>query len=110
MNEQKNAKAGLEALLTPDNCVLLLIDHQPFQFTGLRSHDGQMIINDVVGLTKTANAFNVPTLLSTVLEERGGLLIKPLQDVFLEQKPINRTFINSWEDQRVGRLGETDRP
>jgi nicotinamidase-related amidase len=101
MNEQKNPKAGLEALLTPDNCVLLLIDHQPFQFTGLRSHDGQMIINNAVGLAKTAKGFGVPTLLSTVLEERGGLLIKPLQDVFPEQKPINRTFINAWEDERV---------
>jgi nicotinamidase-related amidase len=28
-------------------------------------------------------------------------LLKQLQDVFPEQKPINRTFINTWEDQRV---------
>jgi len=30
-----------------------------------------------------------------------GLLIKGLQDVFPEQKPINRTYINTWEDSRV---------
>jgi nicotinamidase-related amidase len=36
-----------------------------------------------------------------VLEDRGGKLIKPLQDVFPEQKPIDRTFINTWEDSRV---------
>jgi len=95
------SKAGLEALLTPDNCVLMLIDHQPFQFAGLRSHDTQTIINNVVGLAKSAKAFGVPTLLSTVLEERGGYLIKPLQEVFPEQKPIDRTFINAWEDARV---------
>jgi nicotinamidase-related amidase len=35
------------------------------------------------------------------LEERGGYLLKQLQDVFPEQKPINRTFINTWEDPRV---------
>jgi nicotinamidase-related amidase len=61
-----------------DNCVLILTDHQPFQFAGLRSHDTQTIINNVVGLAKSAKAFDVPTLLTTVVEERGGYIIKPL--------------------------------
>src|SRR5262245_48624167 len=101
MDNPRNLKAGLDALLTPDNCVLILIDHQPFQFAGLRSHDTQTIINNVVGLAKSAKAFDVPTLLTTVVEERGGYLIKPLQDIFPEQKPLDRTFINTWEDPRV---------
>ena len=96
-----NSKAGLGALLTPEDCVLILIDHQPFQFAGLRSHDTQTIVNNVVGLAKIAKAFEVPTLLTTVVEERGGFIIKQLQDVFPDQKPINRTFINTWEDSRV---------
>ena len=98
---EKNSKAGLGALLTPENSVLILIDHQPFQFAGLRSHDSQTIINNVVGLAKIAKVFQVPTLLTTVMEERGGYLIKQLQDVFPEQKPINRTVINTWEDKRI---------
>lgn len=97
----KNPKAGLGALLTPQNCVLILIDHQPFQFAALRSHDSQTVVNNVVGLAKTAKAFGVPTLLTTVVEERGGYLLKQLQDVFPDQKPINRTFINTWEDKRI---------
>src|SRR5439155_3878338 len=101
MSDARNPKAGLAALLTPDNCVLILIDHQPFQFAGLRSHDTQSIINNVVGLAKSAKMFRVPTLLTTVLERQGGYLLKPLQDVFPEQKPIDRTFINTWEDARV---------
>jgi len=95
------SKAGLGALLTPQNCALILIDHQPFQFAGLRSHDTQTIINNVVGLAKSAKVFGVPTLFSTVVEDKGGRLLKQLQDVFPEQKPIDRTFINTWEDQRV---------
>ena len=101
MSDPRPPKAGLGALLTPDNCVLILIDHQPFQFAGLRSHDTQTIINNVVGLAKSAKLFGVPTLLTTVLERQGGYLLKPLQDVFPEQKPIDRTFINTWEDPRV---------
>ncbi|WP_324802101.1 hydrolase [Streptomyces cyaneofuscatus] len=94
-------KAGLHALLTPEESVLVLIDHQPFQFANLNSHEPTMVVNNVVGLAKAAKAFGVPTILTTVLEERGGLLIQGIQDVFPEQKPIDRTFINTWQDQRV---------
>ncbi len=104
------AKTGLEALLTPETSVLMLIDHQPFQFANLNSHEPTMIINNVVGLAKTAKVFGVPTILTTVLEERGGYIIKGLQDVYPEQKPINRTFINTWQDERVvAKVKETGR-
>jgi nicotinamidase-related amidase len=95
------SKAGLNALLNPQDSVLLLIDHQPFQFANLHSHEPTIVVNNVVGLAKTAKPFGVPTILTTVLEQRGGYLIKALQDVFPDQKPIDRTFINTWEDERV---------
>jgi nicotinamidase-related amidase len=94
-------KTGLDALLTPEDSVLLLIDHQPFQFANLHSHEPTMVINNVVSLAKIAKVFGVPTILTTVVEERSGYLLQGLQDVFPDQKPINRTFINTWEDSRV---------
>ena len=97
----KTPKIGLDGLLRPDDSILVLIDHQPYQFANLHSHEPTMIINNVIALAKTAKVFNVPTVLTTVIEERGGYLIKGLQDVFPEQKPINRTFINAWEDPNV---------
>src|ERR1700716_2526646 len=100
MTQSPVPKNGLNALLTPEESVLVLIDHQPFQFANLHSHEPTMIVNNVVALAKAAKVFNVPTILTTVLEDRGGKLIKPLQDVFPEQKPIDRTFINTWEDAR----------
>jgi nicotinamidase-related amidase len=90
--------SGLNALLTPEESVLILIDHQPFQFANLHSHDPQFIVGNVIALAKGAKVFGVPTILSTVLAERGGYLITGLQDVFPDQKPIDRTFINSWQD------------
>lgn len=95
------AKTGLDALLRPADSVLVLIDHQPYQFSNLNSHEPQMIVNNVVGLAKIAKVFEVPTILTTVLAARGGNLIKGLQEVFPEQKPIDRTFINTWEDRNV---------
>jgi nicotinamidase-related amidase len=95
------SKIGLQALLTPHDSVLLLIDHQPFQFDLLRSREHSMIVNSVIGLAKSAEVFGVPTILTTVVEERGGPLIRGLQDVLPEHKPIHRTLINPWEDSRV---------
>ena len=107
---QTFAKIGLDALLTPENCVLLLIDHQPFQLANVNSHDPTIVINNVTGLAKTAKAFGIPTILTTVNEERGGAIFKQLQAVFPDQKPINRTFINAWEDGRVvDAVGKTGR-
>jgi len=60
---------------------VILIDHQPFQFANLHSHEPTMIVNNVIGLAKAAKIFKVPTILTTVVEDRGGKLIKGLQDV-----------------------------
>ena len=98
---QSFPKIGLDALLTPENSVLLLIDHQPFQLANVNSHDPTIVIHNVTALAKTAKAFGIPTVLTTVTEDRGGSLFKQLQAVFPDQKPINRTFINAWEDRRV---------
>jgi nicotinamidase-related amidase len=97
----RTAKIGLDALLTPEECVLVLIDHQPFQVANLHSHEPTLVVNNTVGLAKFAKVFDVPTILTTVIEERGGHLIQAIQDVFPDQTPINRTSINTWEDPRV---------
>ncbi len=105
--EQRSAKSaltGLSALLAPEECVVALIDHQPFQFANLHSHEPTMIVNNVIGLAKFAKAFKVPVILTSVLEARGGKIIKGLQDVFPEQKPVDRTYINAWQDKRFVEL------
>jgi len=95
------AKTGLDALLTPERSVLLIIDHRRFNSPTCISHEPTLVVNNIVGLAKAAKAFKVPTILTTVTEERGGYLLQGIQDVFPTEKPINRTFINTWEDQRV---------
>ena len=98
---QTFANVGLGALLTPDNCLLLLIDHQPFQLANVNSHEPTMVINNATALAKIGKAFNIPTILTSVTEDRGGKIFRQVQEVFPDQKPIDRTFINAWEDQRV---------
>jgi nicotinamidase-related amidase len=94
-------KVGLDALLTPENCTLLLIDHQPSQLANVNSHEPTMVINNVTGLARIAKAFDVPTVLTTIGAKRGGEIFRQIQVIFPDQKPIDRTFINSWQDRRV---------
>src|SRR5260370_3014205 len=78
-------KVGLDALLTPENSVLILIDHQPFQFANLRNMDPTLVLNNTIGLAKGAKAFKVPTILTTVTKDRGGNLPQALQAIFPDQ-------------------------
>jgi len=87
-------------LLTPENSTVALIDHQPQMIFGVQSTDRQTVINNTVGLAKTAKAFQVPTVLTTVSAHSfSGPLHPDVQAVFPDQKPIDRSTLNAWEDE-----------
>lgn len=89
-----------DTLLTPDNHALLLIDHQYLQLLAVRSHPADTVVNNTVMLAKSAKIFKVPTLLTTAFAERQELF-QEVQAVLPEQTPIDRTGLNSWDDERV---------
>lgn len=96
------APKGSTELLTPQNSVLLMIDHQPQMAFGVQSHDRAIILNNAVGLTKAAKTFNVPTILTTVAAQTfSGPIWPEIQAVFPDKKPFDRTSMNSWDDQRI---------
>ena len=92
---------GLASLLRPEDSVLVLIDHQPFQLANLNSHEPHMVVNNATGLAKAAKIFGVPTILTSVIAARGGVIFPQITDVFPGQEVIDRTFINTWEDRKV---------
>lgn len=89
-------------LLTPQNSMLLLIDHQPQMAFAAHSIDVQLLINNVTGLAKSASIFNVPCVLTTVASKTfSGPIFSTVQEVFPNQEPIDRTTMNSWEDPKL---------
>ena len=92
---------GLASLLRPEDSVLVLIDHQPYQLANLNSHDPHTVVNNATALAKAAKAFGVPTILTSVVAARGGHIFPQVPDVFPEQEVIDRTLINTWEDPKV---------
>ncbi len=97
---QAATDAPYQRLLTPRNCALILIDHQPQMAFGVQSIDRGTLVNNVVGLAKAARVFNVPTVLTTVAAKSfSGPIWPEIQAVFPEIEPIDRTSMNSWEDR-----------
>ena len=91
-----------ERLLTPTNHTVILIDHQPQMAFATRSIDVAELRNNVTGLAKSARAFKVPVVLTTVAEKSfSGPVFPELQAALGGQKAIDRTTMNTWEDQRV---------
>ena len=89
-------------VLTPGNCQLIFIDHQPQMAFGVQSMDRQALKNNTVGLAKAAKVFGIPTTITTVeTESFSGFTYPELLDVFPDAPLLERTSMNSWDDQKV---------
>ena len=89
-------------LLTPQNSTLLIIDHQPQMAFGVVSIDRQTLKNNVVALLKSAKVFKVPTILTSVeTESFSGYMWPEILEVFPDNDVLERTSMNSWDDQKV---------
>lgn len=93
-------KLSEKGLLTPDNCVVALIDHQGQMLFGTSNFDRQGIINSTVALGKATRVFDVPVVLTTVeTKSFSGNMWPQLRAVFPGQEPIERSSMNSWDDK-----------
>jgi nicotinamidase-related amidase len=96
-----SASSTDKGLLTPENCAVVFIDHQPQMFFGVAGIDRQDLLNNVLVLAKAARIFGVPVILSAV-ESAGfsGYVTPQLLDLFPGQAPIERSGMNAWDDAR----------
>ena len=88
-------------VLTPQNSQMIFVDHQPQMAFGVQSIDRQTLKNNTVGLAKAAKIFNIPTTITSVETHFSGYVYPELLDVFPGQKVLDRTSMNSWDDQKV---------
>src|ERR1700741_4293028 len=87
-------------LLTPQNTALVVIDYQPSQFAAVRSIDRDLLLENIVSTVKTAKAFAMPIVHSTinVATGRGKPTVPELAELPGDSPPIDRTSTNAWED------------
>ena len=87
-------------LLTPQNSALIVIDYQPSQFGGVNSIDRDLLLENIVSTVRTAKAFGIPIVHSTinVATGRGQPTVPKLAELLVDDPPIDRTTTNAWED------------
>src|SRR6266852_1679158 len=91
-----------KGLLTPDNCAVIFIDHQPQMFFGVANMDRQALLNNVLVLAKAARIFGVPVVLTAVESKAfNGNITPELLDLFPGQRPIERSTMNSWDSPEL---------
>jgi nicotinamidase-related amidase len=89
-------------VLTPQNSQIIFIDHQPQMAFGVQSIDRQVLKNNTVALAKAAKTFAIPTTITTVETlSFSGHTYPELLDVFPGLPILERTSMNSWDDQKV---------
>lgn len=89
-------------VLTPTNSQIIFIDHQPQMAFGVQSIDRQVLKNNTVALAKAAKVFNIPSIITTVeTKSFSGHTYPELLDVFPGKVILERSSMNSWDDQKV---------
>jgi len=95
-------------LLTPENAAFLFIDYQPSQLAGVRSIDHELLLDNATSTVRTIKTFGIPVVHSTVNvgSGRGGPTLPELATLLDDDRPLDRTTVNSWEDL-VDAIGRT---
>ena len=94
---------------TADDCALVLIDYQKEMFEVIRSETSADLVEMHVRLlAKTAKAFDMPIVLSTVGVELGfnGPTLPSIVSELDGVEPIDRTSMNAFEDEEFSRAVE----
>jgi nicotinamidase-related amidase len=87
-------------LLTPQNAALVVIDYQPPQFSAVRSIDPELLLDNIISTVRTAKAFGMPIVHSTinVATGRSQTTVPELGALLEDVAPVDRTSTNAWED------------
>ena len=97
-----------DLLLTPQNAALIVIDYQPTQVNSIKSMDHQELVENIVSVARTARAYGLPIVHSTVNVRTGVNMppVQPLMDAIGSSEYLDRTQVNAWEDVEFRRAVE----
>jgi nicotinamidase-related amidase len=74
-------------LITPQNAAMVVIDYQPSQIAAVRSMDSGLVTKNIVSTVKTAKAFGLPIVHSTVNVASGRG--KPTVQIVLTERLLD---------------------
>lgn len=98
-------------LLTPTDHTLVMIDFQSQMAFATHSIDAVNLRNNAALVAQAGAGFGVSTILTTVAEKSfSGPMFDEITAAFPDQKMLDRTSMNTWEDaaviERVNEIGK----
>jgi len=91
-------KTKYSEFLTAENAVLAMIDHQTGLMVGLGDEHPTVLKNNIVGLTRTAQAIGLPSVVTASLPEGPNGPVMPEITNILGENVIEREGqINAWD-------------
>lgn len=91
-----------KTLLSPNDHILILIDHQSQMAFATKSIDAVSLRSNTALIAKAARDFKVSTVLTTVAEKTfSGPMFEEITSVLPDERAIDRTTMNTWEDPRI---------
>ncbi|USQ93900.1 hydrolase [Caulobacter sp. RL271] len=101
MTLQAKAAPGAR-LLTPTDHTLIMIDFQSQMAFATKSIDASLLRANAALVASAAAGFGVSTILTTVAEKSfSGPMFSEVTDPFPGKALLDRTSMNTWEDQAV---------
>ncbi|MBT2301859.1 isochorismatase family protein, partial [Variovorax paradoxus] len=99
-------------LLTPKDHTLVMIDFQSQMAFATHSIDAVSLRNNAALVAHAAAGFGASTILTTVAEKSfSGPMFEEIAAAFPEEKMIDRTSMNTWEDanviKRINEIGKS---
>lgn len=100
-----------KTLLSPADHTLILIDFQSQMAFATKSIDATVLRNNAALISNGAAGFGVSTILTTVAASSfSGPMFSEITEAFPNQKLLDRTSMNTWEDaaviDEVNRIGK----
>lgn len=87
--------------LTPENAILLLIDHQSGLVSGVRDLEPDEVRHNVVTFARIARIFPVPVVLTSAAPMKWGPTLPEFTEVLPGVENIERSLVNAWDEPRV---------
>jgi len=98
----KASATPARGLIDPKNHMLIMIDFQSQMSFATKSIDAVNLRNNAALVARAAAGFGVPSILTTVAEKTfSGPMYEEITSAFPGQALIDRTSMNTWEDENV---------
>jgi nicotinamidase-related amidase len=95
IDQSRNDRSRARERLTPENSIVLLIDHQSGLVSGVRDLEPDEVRHNVVAFARVAHLLRVPVVLTSTAPVMWGSTLPELTEALPGVENIERSLVNA---------------